>query len=66
MTALHKRYRGWSLVFATYVVAALVTHVLWTGHVPMTAEILALALIVPTVQIAALEAIGRLSGSSWW
>jgi hypothetical protein len=53
-------------VFATYFTAALATRLLWTGHASLNAETFTLALIVPAVQIAALEALNRFSRSPWW
>jgi hypothetical protein len=63
---MSSRGRAWSLVFATYFTAALATRLLWTGHASLNAETFTLALIVPAVQIAALEALNRFSRSPWW
>ncbi len=63
---MRSRGRAWSLLFATYFTAALVTRLLWTGHATLNAETLTLALVVPAVQIAALEALNRVSRSPWW
>jgi hypothetical protein len=63
---LKKSARLWALLALTYVVGRLMAQAIFYGRWMVDAEFLALALVIPLVQWAALLGVGRLFRKDTW